>query len=78
MQWYEYQKGSSHMLTIVTAETEEFIEALFGPQQHANHMQAWRWHQVMVGMNPNYLGDIANRQAAKRAAGIGVNGRCPA
>jgi hypothetical protein len=51
------------MLTIVTAETEEFIEALFGPQQHANHMQAWRWHQVMVGMNPNYLG---------------VNGRCPA
>ena len=24
------------MLTIVTAETEEFIEALFGPQQHAS------------------------------------------
>ena len=66
------------MLTVVTAETEEFIEALFGPQQHANHMKAYRWHMVMVGMNPDYIDEIAQRQADKRAAGIGINGRCPA
>ena len=66
------------MLTIVTAETQEFIDALFGPQQHAHHMQADHWHMVMVGMNPDYIDEIAQRQADKRAAGIGINGRCPA
>ena len=78
MQWSEYQKGSSHMLTVVTAETEEFIEALFGPRDHNSHMQAYRWHRTMVAGNPNYLEEIAARQAAKRAAGIGPEGRCPA
>jgi hypothetical protein len=72
------QKGSSHMLTIVTAETQEFIEAFFGPRQHNSQMQAWRWHQTMLEINPNYLSDIAARQAQKRAIGISVNGRCPA
>ena len=78
MQWSEYQKGSSHMLTVVTAETEEFIEALFGPRDHNSHMQAYRWHLVMAGMNSNYLDDIAIRQAEKRAAGIGPEGLCRA
>lgn len=72
------QKGSSHMLTIVTAETHEFIEAFFGPRQQSAHLQAWRWHQTMLDINPNYLHEIAARQAAKRAAGIGPEGRCPA
>ena len=78
MQWSEYQKGSSHMLTVITAETEEFIEALFGPRDHNSHMQAYRWHLVMAGMNSNYLDDIAIRQTEKRAAGIGPEGLCRA
>lgn len=66
------------MLVYSTNDTQEFMEALFGPSQHDRHMKDWRWHLVMAEMNPNYLEDIAARQAAKRAAGIGVNGRCPA
>lgn len=72
------QKGSSHMLTIVTADTKTFIEAFFGSRQHSAHLQAWRWHQTMLDINPGYLHEIAARQAAKRAAGIGLEGRCPA
>jgi hypothetical protein len=70
------QKGSSHMLTIVTADTETLIEAFFGPRQHDAQMQAWRWHQTMLDISPNYFNEISVRQAAKRAAGIGPEGRC--
>lgn len=47
------------MLTVVTAETEEFIEALFGPRDHNSHMQAYRWHL--------YMADIGKREASMRA-----------
>jgi hypothetical protein len=66
------------VIKVVTADTEMFIEVFFGPRQHDAHLQAWRWHQTMLDINPGYLHEIAARQAAKRAAGIGPEGRCPA
>ncbi len=64
---------------IITSPDPQVIrELLCGPQQHAAHVQAHRWHVYMLNINPNYLADIAARQAAKRAAGIGPEGLCPA
>ncbi len=62
---------------IIIGPTEALIEALF-PSKFDNHIQKWRWHVAMVRENPDYLADIAVRQAAKRAAGIGPEGRCHA
>jgi hypothetical protein len=58
--------------------TEIIIAGLFGPRQQDEHMKALRWHRRMVQINPDYLADIAARQAAKRAAGVGPEGRCHA
>ena len=57
--------------------TEDICAVLF-PQDHRSHVQAWRWHENMVRQNPDYLAEIAARQAAKRAAGIGPEGMCRA
>lgn len=65
------------MAYIVTGPTEKLLEAFF-PSKFDRHVQAWRWHVYMVNLNPNYLADIAARQAAKRAAGIGPEGLCHA
>lgn len=64
--------------TFTTDNMALYIEAFFGPKQADQHMQAYRWHRTMLAGNPNYLEEIAARQAAKRAAGIGPEGRCPA
>lgn len=56
-------------------EMEALFDALF-PSRFDKHVQDWRWHLKMVNLNPNYLADIAARQAAKRAAGIGPEGLC--
>lgn len=34
---------------VATGSTEEIMEALFGPQQHAEHCKGWRWHLYMRG-----------------------------
>jgi hypothetical protein len=65
------------MNTAIIGTTEAICAALF-PQQHDRHAQDWRWHMKMVNVNPNYLADIAARQAAKLAAGIGPEGMCRA
>ena len=62
----------------ITTDNEIFMECLFGPSQHDAHMRCWRWHKMMVAQNRNYLAEIAARQAAKRAAGIGAEGLCRA
>lgn len=58
-----------------TISMETLLEAFFKVQAD-EHVKAWRWHCSMVASNPNYLEDIAERQAKKRAAGIGVEGMC--
>jgi hypothetical protein len=63
--------------TMVSGRTEALIAAFFAIQQD-RHVQAWRWHGLMTNLNPNYLAEIAAMQAAKRAAGIGPEGMCPA
>lgn len=35
---------------VATGSTEEIMEALFGPQQHAEHCKGWRWHLYMRDM----------------------------
>lgn len=66
------------MNVIITGPTEVLIAALF-PQQQDKHVQDRRWHLYSVQqLGPGYLDEIAARQAAKRAAGIGPEGRCHA
>lgn len=57
--------------------TEDICAVLF-PQDHRAHVRDHRWHVLMERENPNYLAEIAERQAAKRAAGIGPEGMCRA
>lgn len=64
------------MTAVFIGPTEIIIAGLFGPRQQDSHMQALRWHRYMLGFDPNYLAEIERRQAAKRAAGIGPEGRC--
>lgn len=36
---------------------EQFIEGVFGPQQHDAHCKPWRWHkfcQEIYGFTPDY------------------------
>lgn len=63
---------------VIIGPAEAIREFMFGPPQHDRHVQDWRWHKQMFNLNPNYLAEIAARQAAKRAAGIGPEGRCHA
>ncbi len=63
---------------IIVGSTEVIRDALFGPQNHDRHVADWRWHLRAVNLNPNYLAEIAARQADKRAAGIGPEGMCRA
>lgn len=61
---------------IITGPTETLIAAMF-PPKYDKHVQDWRWHLYSLErLGPNYLADIAARQAAKRAAGIGPEGLC--
>ena len=57
--------------------TDIIVESLF-PLRYDKHVQDWRWHTYMIGFSPNYLADIAARQADKRAHGIGPEGMCRA
>jgi hypothetical protein len=57
--------------------TEDIIAVLF-PQDHCAHVHDRRWHLKMMNLNPNYQAELAERQAAKRAAGIGPEGICRA
>lgn len=66
------------MTAAFIAPTDIIIAGLFGPRQHNEHCKALKWHRYMLGFDPNYLAEIAARQAAKRAAGIGPEGRCHA
>lgn len=66
------------MTAVFIGPTDIIIAGLFGPRQQDSHCQALRWHLRMVQINPDYLAEIAKRQAAKRAAGIGPEGRCHA
>lgn len=65
------------MSYIVTGPAEKLLEAFF-PSRHDRHVQDWKWHLHISNINPNYSTDIAARQAAKRAAGIGPEGLCHA
>lgn len=62
---------------VVTGQIEALVEAFF-PSKFDKHVQDWKWHLHISNINPNYLADIAARQAAKRAAGIGPKGLCHA
>jgi hypothetical protein len=66
------------MLIIESDDPQDIIALFCGPRQHDTHMQKYRWHLTMLAVNPNYLADIARRQEANRAAGIGPEGRCQA
>jgi hypothetical protein len=61
----------------IIGPVEILRDILCGEQQHNSHCQAWRWHDYMTNINANYLADIAERQARKRAMGIGPEGMCP-
>ena len=65
------------MTAVFIASTDIIIAGLF-KFQHDKHCQDYRWHAFMMNSNPNYLQDIAERQAAKRANGIGPEGMCHA
>jgi hypothetical protein len=65
------------MNLIITGPTELLIEGLFGPRQADEHCRGYLWHKYISGYDKNYLADVARRQADKRAAGIGPEGRCP-
>jgi hypothetical protein len=65
------------MTTAIIAPTDLVLSVL-APERYDEHMKAWRWHEFLVGVSPNYLAEIAVRQAAKRAAGIGPEGMCRA
>jgi hypothetical protein len=65
------------MAQVFIAPTAIIIDGLFGPRQHDSHCQGWRWHLYISNVNKDYLAEVARRQADKRAAGIGPEGRCP-
>ena len=65
-------------MTIAIIGPVEAIRVLLcGEQQHDEHTRGYRWHQYIANINANYLADIAERQARKRAMGIGPEGMCP-
>lgn len=70
------RKGNE-MAQAFIGPTEIIIAGAFS-QQHNEHCKGWRWHAYISDINKNYLADISARQAAKRAAGIGPEGRCHA
>jgi hypothetical protein len=63
---------------IIIGPTEAIRDALFGPQDHNRHVMDLIWHRKMLNINPDYLADIARRQAWKRSQGIGPEGMCHA
>ncbi len=63
-------------MTVVTGDAQDFI-VLMGGFQQADHVRAYNWHIKMMAVDCFYLDRIAARQAEKRAAGIGQEGRCP-
>lgn len=65
-------------ILIQSKDPQDIIGLFVGPRQYDRHCGDYRWHLQMVNVNPNYLQDIAERQAWKRAQGIGPEGRCPA
>lgn len=65
------------MSNIFIAPTEIIADVLY-PQQHNEHCKGWRFHHYIMNVNKNYQAEIAARQAAKRSAGIGAEGRCHA
>jgi len=66
------------MTAVFIAPTEIIVSAM-APSKYDRHIQDFRWHARMTAWcAPDYLADIAARQAAKRAAGIGPEGRCHA
>lgn len=64
------------MTAAFIAPTDIIIAAMF-PPKFDRHVQDWKWHAHMVNVNPGYQAEIAQRQADKRSAGIGPEGRCP-
>lgn len=54
---------------VVTGSTEAVMEFLGLSPQHNEHAKANRWHRFMVAVQPDYLDEIARRQAYKRSIG---------
>lgn len=65
-------------MTAVFIGPTDLILSVLAPCKYNEQVKAWRWHQFMMAGNPNYLAEIAQRQADKRAAGIGPDGLCHA
>ncbi len=63
---------------VVFIGSTDLIASILFPTKYDKHVQDWKWHQFSVQGNPNYQADIAARQAAKRAGGIGPDGLCHA
>jgi hypothetical protein len=55
---------------VATGTTEEVMEALFGPQQHAEHMKGWRWHVYMrdADKRAKAVDDEVRKMIAERRA----------
>lgn len=63
------------MAQVFIASTDIIIGGMF-KFHHDRHVMDYRMHVKMFDANPNYEAEIAARQAAKRAAGIGPEGMC--
>lgn len=53
----------------VIGSTEAVMEFLGLSPQHNEHCKAYRWHRFMMPIQPDYLEEIAKRQAYKRSIG---------
>ena len=63
---------------IIQSSNPQDILSLLHYSQYDRHMHEWRWYKHVTSINPNFFADIAQRQADKRAAGIGSEGLCHA
>lgn len=64
------------IMTVAFIGPTDVILSALAPPKYDRHIQGYKWHLFMMNSNPNYLADIAARQADKRAAGIGPEGMC--
>lgn len=56
-------------LLLTSPDPQDIITLFVGERQHAAHVQSHKWHLYMLQFAPNYLDEIARRQAYKRSIG---------
>lgn len=56
-------------LHLTSPDPQDIIALFVGERQHDAHVLARKWHLYMLQFAPDYLAEIARRQAYKRSIG---------